>query len=56
MKDINYQELWEQLKKKLREQVKYYDKGTMCSIGESIHGKNITKEILNFMEEKEKNG
>ena len=57
MQDINYQELWKQLKKKLRAQIKYYKKGTMCSIDESIQGEIITKEILDFMvEEEKKNG
>lgn len=52
MKD--YQELWKQLKKKLQGQIKYYSEGTMCSMDESILGESITKEILDYMVEKEK--
>lgn len=46
---MNYEAMWNELKAKIEEDLKYHQSGIMQSIGESVHGEAKCKEVLNYI-------
>ena len=48
---MNYEAMWNELKAKIKSDLKYHQSGIMQSIGESVHGAAKCKEVLRYMKE-----
>ena len=48
---MNYEAMWNELKAKIKSDLKYHQGGIMQSIGESVHGAAKCKEVLRYMKE-----
>lgn len=48
---MSYREMWNELRQKIENDLKYHQDGAMQSIAESIHGERKCIEILNYMKE-----
>ena len=46
---MNYEAMWNELKTKIENDLKYHQSGIMQSIGESVHGETKCKEVLNYI-------
>lgn len=46
---MDYKAMWEELKTKVESDLEYYDDGLFCSWGQSVHGKQNCKDILDRM-------
>ena len=44
--NIDYKNMWETLKIKIKSDKEYYADGYMCSMAESVHGENVCDNIL----------
>lgn len=51
---MDFEKMWNDLKKYLEEGKNYYKKGVMCSLSESTWGEEVCSDILKEMEEMEK--
>ena len=46
---MNYEVMWNELKTKIENDLKYHQSGIMQSIGESVHGAAKCEEVLNYI-------
>lgn len=46
---MNYEAMWNELKAKVENDLKYHESGIMQSIGESVHGASKCQEFLNYI-------
>lgn len=46
---MDYESMWNELKTKIEEDLKYHQSGIMQSIGESVHGASKCEEVLNYI-------
>ena len=46
---MDYKSMWNELKTKIEEDLKYHQSGIMQSIGESVHGVSKCEEVLNYI-------
>jgi hypothetical protein len=46
---MNYEVMWNELKAKIEDDLRYHQSGIMQSIGESVHGAIKCKEFLNYI-------
>lgn len=46
---MDYKTIWEELKSKVEEDLKYYEDGKWCSWGEAVHGALCCEEMLKNM-------
>ena len=44
-----YEKLWNELRSKVSEELKYYKDGYLCSLAESIHGENNCRNFIKMM-------
>jgi hypothetical protein len=50
---MDYEEMWQELKRKVVDELEYFEDGTMCSFVEAVHGKIHCNWFLNTMRELE---
>ncbi len=53
---MDYQKMWEELKRKIEKDAEYHKSGVMQSMTESLQGEEKCKEILTLMAQIEETG